>query len=78
MQKSRTTEAEATATGNLMVAADAAEKLTVVLTALQQIVKARTVPTALIGLPMAEVIETYAVEIVEAIREAHHALNGTD
>jgi hypothetical protein len=66
-------EAEALATGHLMAAADTAEKLTVVLGALQQIVKARTYPTALIGLPMAEVIEGCAAEIVGDIRAAHAA-----
>jgi len=76
MQDLTTKEAEATALGHLVFAADMAEKLTVVLTALTEIVKARTNPTALIGTPMAEVIEHYALEIVGAIREAHEAKTG--
>ena len=74
----RSREAEATALGHLVFAADTAEKLIVVLTALREIVKGRTEPTALIGTPMAEVIEHYAAEVVGAIREAHLVVTTRD
>lgn len=66
----------AMAMGHLVAAGDQAERLAVLLTSMQQIVRARVNPVGLIGTQMAETIEKLAVEIVADIREAVKAAAG--
>ena len=74
MQNAKNTEALATANGHLLVAADEAKKLEVLLRHIQELVNTRINPTGLIGIPMAETVEHHALEIVGAIREANETL----
>ena len=74
MQTKSRTEAEAYAAGSLVVAADEARKLEVLLRHIQALVNGRISPTALIGIPMADAIEHHASEIVGAIRQAVETL----
>ncbi len=66
----------AMATGHLVATADQAERLAVLLTSMQQIVRARINPVGLIGSQMAETIEELAVAIVADIRAAVKAAAG--
>ena len=74
MQTKSKTEAEAYAAGTLLVAADEARKLEVLLHHIQELVNGRISPTTLIGIPMADAIEHHATEIVGAIRQAAETL----
>jgi hypothetical protein len=71
-----TEERWAIANGHLLEAADAAEKLTVVVNYIREIVRGRINPAGLIGIPMAEAVEEFSTKIAAAIRKADDAKEG--
>ena len=74
MQNTKNKEAMATANGHLLVAADEAKRLGVLLNHVQELVDGKINPTGLIGFEMADTIEHLSMEIVGAIREAQETL----
>ena len=64
------------ANGYLLEAAEAAEKLAVVVGYIKEIVAKRVNPPALIGNDIADAVEEFATKMVKAIRCAQNAKEG--
>ena len=76
MERRATDKRWALANGYLLEAADAAEKLSVVVNYVREIVKGRVNAVNLIGPPMADAVEEFSSRLIASIRAADEAKQG--